>query len=123
MAGGQSAKRCPSCGSRRGVVFVHGHGQCVACGSNTEPCCAGASAADEADGGDSDAVFVDPHLFATLFEQLGGASATVTTEALLFALVQREGSDLDTARLLLEAGERVGVVQRVGAACHRLRRD
>ena len=53
MAGGQSAKRCPSCGSGRGVVFVHGHGQCVACGGNTEPCCAGASAADEADGGDT----------------------------------------------------------------------
>jgi hypothetical protein len=120
MAGGQSAQHCPSCGSRRGVVFVHGHGQCVACGTNTEPCCAGASAADEADGGAADAEFVDPQLFERLFEQLGGPQVTVTTDALLFALVQREGSDLDTARLLLEAGERVGIVQRIGEHCHRL---
>ena len=122
MASGQSSERCPSCGSGRGVVFVHGHGQCVACRTNTEPCCAGASAADEAVAGDADAPNVDPTLFASLFEHLGGANATVTTESLLFALVQREGSDLETARLLLEAGERVGLVQRVGAACHRLRR-
>jgi hypothetical protein len=120
MASGQSREHCPSCGSSRGVVFVHGHGQCVACGTNTEPCCAGASALNEVDGGAEDAPFVDPQLFERLFAQLGGAKATVTTDALLFALVQSQGSDLDTARLLLEAGERVGVVQRVGENCHRL---
>lgn len=122
MAGGQSSKHCPSCGSRRGVVFVHGHGQCAACRANIEPCCAGASVADEADGGENEALLVDPNLFARLFENLGGKTATVTTDALLFALVQSQGSDLDTARLLLEAGERVGVVQRFSASCHRLRR-
>ena len=120
MAAGQGHARCPSCGSYRGVVFVHGHGQCIACGTNTEPCCSGANAANEVDGGVDDGVFVDPKLFERLFAQLGGAGATVTTESLLFALVQSQGSDLDTARLLLEAGERVGVVQRVGADCHRL---
>lgn len=30
---------CPRCGSSAGVVRVHGHGQCRACGANIEPCC------------------------------------------------------------------------------------
>jgi len=124
MLSGQGSARCPSCGSYRGAVFVHGHGQCLTCKTTIEPCCGGASAGDEADAGcgEADAPNVDPTLFASLFEQLGGANATVTTDALLFALVQHEDSDLETARVLLEAGERVGLVQRIGDHCHKLRR-
>lgn len=122
MAGGPGTEPCPACGSRRGVVFVHGHGQCTACGENVEPCCGGASAADEADGGAAEAQFVHPDLFLRLFDHLGGRDATVTTDALRFALVQHEGCDLDTGDLLIEAGERLGLVQRAGERCLRLRR-
>ncbi|MFM2130240.1 MAG: hypothetical protein RL477_1786 [Pseudomonadota bacterium] len=33
---------CPRCGARAGMVWVHGHGQCAACGSNVHDCCQGA---------------------------------------------------------------------------------
>jgi hypothetical protein len=106
-------------------VQVHGHGQCTDCGSNVDPCCAGASAADDASsGGLGSAVAVpDPGLFARLFVRLGGAAATVTTESLLFALATAQDCDRDEARLLLEAGERIGLVVRIGDDCHRLRRS
>jgi hypothetical protein len=102
-------------------VPVHGHGQCERCGTNIEPCCTGANAFDEAAVTAAIDVVPDPHLFARLFDQLGGRSATVTTETLLFALVQRLGTDLDDARLVLEAGERLGLVVPAGTGLHRLR--
>jgi len=35
-------QRCPYCGMMPlQVVHVHGHGQCVSCGTNVEPCCSG----------------------------------------------------------------------------------
>ena len=122
-AAGANAACCPYCGHRGAVVQVHGHGQCSNCGTNYEPCCAGADAADEAGSTAAVNAAEEPQLFARLFVQIGGASATVTTEALLFALVQRLGTDLDDARIVLEAGERIGIVQRVGVGCHRLRRN
>jgi hypothetical protein len=118
-----NAAPCPYCGHRGAVVEVHGHGQCSNCGTNFEPCCAGADAAEEAGSTTAVNAAEEPQLFARLFVQLGGAKATVTTEALLFALVQRLGTDLDDAKIVLEAGERIGIVQRVGASCHRLRRN
>jgi hypothetical protein len=120
---GATAECCPYCGYRGTVVQVHGHGQCSKCGTNYEPCCAGADAADEAGSTTGVDATAEPQLFARLFVQLGGAKATVTTEALLFALVQRLGTDLDDARIVLEAGERIGIVQPVGEGCHRLRRN
>ncbi len=33
---------CPWCGVAAPVVWVHGHGQCAACGVNAQPCCQGA---------------------------------------------------------------------------------
>ena len=101
---------------------VHGHGQCERCGNNIEPCCSGANALDEASSAGGDACSLDAGLFARLFLQLGGATATVTTEALLFALVQRLGSDLDAARVVLEAAHRVGLVVPAGTGLHRLAR-
>lgn len=41
-----SAERCAWCGVPLQLVWVHGHGQCAACGINCEPCCAGAAARD-----------------------------------------------------------------------------
>ncbi|MEO6595060.1 MAG: hypothetical protein ABIP94_09950 [Planctomycetota bacterium] len=114
------SERCPYCGYLSPVVHVHGHGQCAHCGANVEPCCGGADAADEAAATPGVHAEAEPGLFARVFAQLGGVKATVTTDALLFALTQRLGTDLDDARLMLEAGERVGLVQSAGANCHRL---
>jgi hypothetical protein len=113
--------RCPFCGTRLQVVAVHGHGQCAACGTNVEPCCTGADAADEAASTGRTQAGLEPGLFATLFAQIGGRAATVTTDSLVFALGQRLGCDLDEARLYVEAGERTGLIQPVGEGCHRLR--
>lgn len=119
---GAAASRCPYCGHRGPGVQVHGHEQCARCHTNIGPCCGGADAANEAAA--SDGIETDPerHLFAGLFAHLGGETTTVTTDSLLFALTQRLGTDLDDARLVLEAAERVGVVQPAGDGCHRLRR-
>lgn len=32
---------CLWCGSRAGLVWVHGHGQCATCGLNVDECCRG----------------------------------------------------------------------------------
>ena len=103
-------------------VRVHGHGQCAHCGNNIEPCCSGANAQDEAAATSAVAIEPGQHLFPRLFEQLGGHAATVTSDSLVFALAQRLATDLDEARIVLEAAERLGIVQRVGAHAHRLQR-
>lgn len=33
--------KCPFCGSLSGVVYLHGHYQCVSCFINIDPCCQG----------------------------------------------------------------------------------
>lgn len=116
-----SAERCPYCGFLVPAVHVHGHAQCSNCGNNIEPCCTGANAQDEANATPAMNAAPEPSLFPHLFEQLGGTTATVTTDALVFALTQRLGTDLDDARLVLEAAERLGVVERIGTTSHRLR--
>ncbi|MBL9078970.1 MAG: hypothetical protein JNL08_15810 [Planctomycetes bacterium] len=122
MSSGAAAhERCPYCGFRGALVVVHGHGQCARCHTNIGPCCGGADAANEAAADDGIDTGPDPALFAGLFAHLGGATATVTGEALLFALVQRLGTDLDDAKLVLEAAERCGIVVPAGPNCHRLR--
>ena len=88
---------------------VHGHGQCRACGTNIEPCCSGDVSAGPGDLAPSlDLPGIGPELFPALFAGLGGVRASVTTEALCFALQQRLGCDLEQARDVLEAGVRVG---------------
>ena len=112
---------CPWCGSLRGVVHVHGHGQCLTCKSNTQPCCGGDNGNDVSTQKLTDAATnTAPDLFAKLFDVLGGRSVTVTTASLLSALSNRLGSDLDEARLVLEAAERVGVVRTRSAGLHSL---
>ena len=116
-------QRCPWCAARGTPVPVHGHTQCPRCGSTVEPCCTGASPADEAAPASRIDAAPDPQLFPSLFaERLGGPGATVTTDAVLFALTQRLGGDLDDAQLVLEAAERLGLVERAGPSLHRLRR-
>lgn len=110
--------RCPACGADVPLVHVHGHGQCTACGSNVEPCCAGAGSEADEQGGPE--IGVAPALFSVLFDGLGGRSATVTESALLHALAARQGVGLDDARIVLEAGLHVGAVTLAGAACYRL---
>lgn len=34
-------RRCQYCGSEAPLVWVHGHGQCAACGINVQECCQG----------------------------------------------------------------------------------
>lgn len=34
-------RRCQLCGQIAELIWVHGHGQCAACGFNAEECCRG----------------------------------------------------------------------------------
>lgn len=34
-------QECPFCKSNGGIIWIHGHGQCVHCQKNIEPCCEG----------------------------------------------------------------------------------
>lgn len=36
-------RRCLYCGQQAPLVWVHGHGQCAACGINVDECCRGES--------------------------------------------------------------------------------
>lgn len=41
----QQVRRCLYCGQHAELVWVHGHGQCSACGINTQECCQGENCA------------------------------------------------------------------------------
>ena len=116
-----SAIRCPYCGRVGEPVRVHGHGQCAHCGINIEPCCSGANALEEAAATAAIDAAPDRSLFPQVFEHLGGPGSSVADDALAFALAQRLAIDLDEARDLIVAAERVGVVIAAGAGAHRLR--
>lgn len=110
--------RCPQCGAWVNLVHVHGHGQCSVCHTNVEPCCAGAG--DEADTTGGVGAPFAPQLFERVFERLGGTAVTVTTDALLHALVEFLDADLEQAAAVLQAGERVGKISAAGPGRHRL---
>jgi len=102
---------CPYCGAVAEVVHVHGHGQCSQCGTNVEPCCSGASPEEPMASGVT-AILPDPDLFNRLFDALGNPKATHSEAALRHGLVQRLACDLDVAQLLLDAGQRLGLLAR-----------
>ncbi|MFT4840578.1 MAG: hypothetical protein ACI8UD_000392 [Planctomycetota bacterium] len=102
-------------------MHIHGHGQCVTCNTNVEPCCGGDNGNDAASKAPSSAqVDMTPQLFPTLFDGLGGRTVTVTTDALLYALSNRLACDYGNASLVLEAAERVGIVRTRTPGQHRL---
>jgi len=39
--------RCPYCGRAAELVWIHGHGQCSACGTNVDECCRGEAALED----------------------------------------------------------------------------
>ena len=41
----QQPRRCLYCGQHAELIWVHGHGQCSACGINTQECCQGENCA------------------------------------------------------------------------------
>ena len=113
---------CPWCGSTRGAVRVHGHGQCADCKTNIEPCCAGDNANDAACNTMGSAVKnTGAQLFPSVFDSIGGPQATVTTDALVFGLCTRLGSDYDQAKALIEVAERIGILLTKPPGVHRLR--
>jgi hypothetical protein len=94
--------RCPVCARWLQMVHVHGHGQCVFCGTNVEPCCVGAG--DEAELAAGPQLLPGPLPLAALFAELGEVHASVTHDALTNAVCRRVGCDLAEAceRLLYE---------------------
>jgi hypothetical protein len=111
--------RCPACARWLRMVHVHGHGQCAFCGSNVEPCCAGA-AGDEAELAVGPPQPQGPLPLRALFSELGDAQASVTHEALVNAVCRREGCDLTEAceRLLHEIDQ--GRLLRIENGVYRL---
>ena len=77
-----SKTRCSYCGHEGAPVPVHGHGQCERCGTNIEPCCSGANAAEEAGATPGIDTGPDPGLLARTFLALGGPEVTVKEVAL-----------------------------------------
>lgn len=39
----KTGRRCDYCGQAAPLIWVHGHGQCAACGINVQECCQGES--------------------------------------------------------------------------------
>lgn len=102
--------RCAFCGAALEIVHVHGHGQCARCGTNVDPCCSGASAADEAGATGGNGCQLAPDLLPRLFDHLGGRTATVTEASLAFALAQSLDTSLDEARMVLRTAQELGAV-------------
>ncbi|MBK8976984.1 MAG: hypothetical protein IPM29_13795 [Planctomycetes bacterium] len=94
-----AAERCPACGVTLQLVRVHGHGQCAHCGTNVEPCCAGAG--DEVDARESGH---DRATVATLCALVAGHGGAVQRDVLLNDFSDHTGAGWGLgARLLREA--------------------
>jgi hypothetical protein len=113
---------CPKCGLRRAAEPVHGQTTCHRCGADITTACAGADPVSEAAPHAGHDFAVPTDLFPRLFVRLAKKDASVTTEALLFAICEHQDVDLEGARLLLEAGEHTRAIARTGPDSWRLRR-
>lgn len=102
--------RCSFCGVLLEVVHVHGHGQCAHCGTNVDPCCSGASAADEVGATGGNGCVLAPDLLPRLFDQLGGRTRTLTESSLVLALAQALDVGLDEAKMVLRTAQELGAV-------------
>lgn len=101
-------------------MHVHGHGQCLQCGTNVEPCCGGAAPGDAGDAPGDGSLDVEPQLFRRLVAQLGGEDATITAASLEQGFVQRQGSDLEEARAVIALAVRLGKLTAPGEGLLRL---
>lgn len=110
---GTDTPRCSYCGTLLLVVHVHGHGQCSVCGTNVDPCCAGASPESEARLPEGQAPPIDRGALRRAFEEAGGAQATITEAAFLFALGRVLDVSLEEGRVALEAAAELGLVRRL----------
>ena len=111
-----AAPRCSYCGAALVIVHVHGHGQCSACGTNVDPCCAGASPESEASVPQEKAPPDDHSALRRAFQEAGGAQSTVTEAAFLFALARVLDAPLEDAAVALDAAVEIGLVRRIGGA-------
>ncbi|MSR37929.1 MAG: hypothetical protein EXS02_03720 [Planctomycetes bacterium] len=107
---------CNYCGVRITIVHVHGHGQCSSCGTNVEPCCSGASPQDATTHELRPELAADPKLFLRVFQQLGGADASVSEAALVFAISQWLLLGLEEALTIVFAGVHTGRLMKAGPA-------
>ena len=96
---------CPVCGIEVELVHVHGHAQCPHCGTNVEPCCAGAG--DEIDPGEAGGRPAEVETLLALLHELGGATSR---EALLNRFAARTGTSLADGERALEMGRRRGLL-------------
>lgn len=110
-----AGETCPACGRRAKVLWVHGHGQCTACGSAIEPCCEGAG--EELDEPGSDR----PPPPARVAELLAARGVSLTRDALLWEICARTGCSYDAARRALEAAERLRLVRCRNGVCSLVR--
>ncbi len=97
---------CPQCGAEVELVRVHGHAQCPVCGTNVEPCCAGAG--DEVDSGDAGGCAGDIDTLLQVLQELGGVT---TGEDLLNRFAMRSASSLVDGERALEIARRRGLVR------------
>lgn len=110
-----AGEACPVCGRHALVLWVHGHGQCTACGSAVEPCCQGAGEELERAGSDR------PPAPSRVAEVLAARRASLTRDALLWELCTRTGCSYDAARNALEAAERLRLVRCRDGVCSLVR--
>ncbi len=108
---------CPACGRPLRLIHVHGHGQCASCGSNVEPCCAGAGTEAELATGPTQAAESLP--LPLLFADLGGGDAAVTHDALVHAVCCLLGCDLTEACERLAAEMDAGRLRRIAPGIYR----
>jgi hypothetical protein len=103
---------CPACGAAAGILWVHGHGQCPACGTVIVPCCMGAG--DEADEASGDAEIAAEDVVAAFHEISGGAAMAAAT-AVVHSLVQRFGCGWQAADAAVDLAARLRLLVREGA--------